>query len=93
MYMFMSQDQDEGQYHNIKTGNQSFESVKHIKYLDITLTIRNSTLEEIKSTLNSGSACYHLMQKSLSSSLISKNIKIKIKMYRIIILPVDFLWV
>jgi len=48
----MSRDHDEGQYHNIKTGNKSFESMKHIKCLDITLTIQNSILEEIKSTFN-----------------------------------------
>jgi len=87
----MSQDQDEGQYQNIQIGNKLFKTVKHIKYLDKTLTIQNFTLEEIKSTLNSGNAYYHLVQNFLSSSLISKNIKIKI--YRIIILPVDFLWV
>jgi len=46
----------------MEIGNKSFESVKHIKYLDITLIIQNFTLEEIESTLNSGSACYHLMQ-------------------------------
>ena len=41
--------------------------------------------EEIKSRLKSGNACYYLLQKLLSSSLLSKNIKIKI--YRTIILP------
>jgi hypothetical protein len=40
----------------------------------------------IKSRLKSGSACYHSVQKLLSSSLLSKNIKIKI--YRTVILPV-----
>ena len=32
--MFMCQDQDEGQYQNIKIGNKLFKTVKHIKYLD-----------------------------------------------------------
>jgi hypothetical protein len=36
--------------------------------------------------LKSGNACYHLVQNLLSSSLLSKNLKIKI--YRNIILPV-----
>jgi len=36
--------------------------------------------EEIKSRLNSGSACYHLVMNLLSVLLISK--KIKIKTYR-----------
>ena len=42
--------------------------------------------EEIKSRLRSGNACYHSMQNLLSSTLLSKNLKIKI--YRTIILPV-----
>jgi len=47
---------------------------------------QNSIQEEIKSRLKSGNACYHSVQNFLSSSLLSKNIKIKI--YRTIILPV-----
>jgi hypothetical protein len=42
--------------------------------------------KEIKSRLKSGNACYHSVQNRLSSSLLSKNLKIKI--YRTIILPV-----
>jgi len=57
-----------------------------IKYLGRTLTNQNSNQEEIKNRLKSGSACYHLVQNLLSSSLLSKNIKIKI--YITIILPV-----
>ena len=45
----------------------------------------NSIQEEIKSRLKSGDACYHLVQNHLSSTLLFKNLKIKI--YRIIILP------
>ena len=51
-----------------------------------TLTNQNSVQEEIKSTLKSENACYHLVQNHFSSSLLSKNLKIKI--YRSIILPV-----
>jgi hypothetical protein len=47
---------------------------------------RNSIYEEIKSRLKSGNACYHSVRNLLSSSLLSKNLKIKI--YRTIILPV-----
>ena len=43
-------------------------------------------VEEIKSRLRSGNACYHSVQNLLSSRLISKNLNIKI--YRTIILPV-----
>ena len=51
-----------------------------------TLTNQNSIQEEIKSRLKTGNACHHLVQNILSSSLLSKNFKIKI--YRTIILPV-----
>ena len=47
---------------------------------------QNSIREEIKNRLKSGNACYHSVQNLLSSSLLSKNIKIKI--YRTTILPV-----
>jgi len=42
--------------------------------------------EEVKSRLNSGNASCHSVKKFLSSSLLSKNLKIKI--YKTIILPV-----
>jgi len=48
--------------------------------------IQNSIQEEFKNRLKSGNACYHSVQNLLSSSLLSKNLKIKI--YRTIILPV-----
>jgi hypothetical protein len=60
--------------------------VEELKNLGITLTNQNSIQEEIKSTMKSGNACYHLVQNLLSSSLLSKNIEIKI--HRTIILPV-----
>jgi hypothetical protein len=47
---------------------------------------QNSIQEEMKSRLNSGNACYHSEQNLLSSSLLSKNLKIEI--YRTTILPV-----
>jgi len=57
--------------------------VEEFKYLGTTITNQNSIQKEIKSRLN---ACSHSVQNLLSSSLLSKNLKIKI--YRIIILPV-----
>ena len=65
---------------------KSIERVEHFKYLGTTLTNQNSTQKEIKSRLKLGNACYHSVQNLLSSSLLSKNLKIKI--YRTIILPV-----
>ena len=50
------------------------------------LTNQNSIQEEIKSRLKLGNACYYSVQNLLSSSLLSK--KLKIKIYRTIILPV-----
>jgi len=71
--------------HNIKTDNSPFEWVEEFKHLGTNLTNQNSIQEEIKSRMTSGNACYHLVQNRLSSSLLSKNLKI---IYRIIILPV-----
>jgi hypothetical protein len=42
--------------------------------------------DEIRSTLNSGNACYYSVQNVLSSRLISKNLEIKI--YKTVISPV-----
>jgi len=54
--------------------------------LGTTLTNQNPIQEEIKSRLKSGNACNHSVQNLLSSSLLSKNLKVKI--YRTIVLPV-----
>jgi len=68
------------------TDYSSFERVEEFKYLGRTLTNQNSIQEEIKSRLKSGNACYHSVQNLLSSSLLSKDLMIKI--FRTIILPV-----
>jgi hypothetical protein len=60
--------------------------VEEFKYLGRILTNQNSILGEIKSRLESGTVYYHSVQNILSSSLLSK--KLKIKIYRTIILPV-----
>jgi len=52
--------------------------VEDFKYLGTTLTSQNSIQEEIKSRLKSGNAGYHLVQNLLASSVLSKNIMIKI---------------
>jgi sorting nexin-29 len=85
-HIIMSRDQNAGQNHNIKLDDKSFERVEQYKYLGTTLTNRNSIHEEIKSRLKPGNAFYHSVQDLLSSSVLSKNTKIKI--YRTIILPV-----
>ena len=72
--------------HNIKTGNSSFERAEEYRCLGTTLTNQNSIQEEIKNKLKRGNACFHSVQNLLSSSLLSRNLKIKI--YRTIILPI-----
>jgi hypothetical protein len=84
--LVMSRDQNAGWCHNIKTDNNSFEIVENFKYLWTTLTNQNYIQEEIKNRQKSGNACYHSVRNLLSSSLQSKNVKIKI--YRNVMLPV-----
>ncbi|KAJ4431757.1 hypothetical protein ANN_20362, partial [Periplaneta americana] len=57
-----------------------------LKYLGATITNINDTREEIKHRINMGNACYYSVQKLLSSSLLSKNLKVRI--YKTVILPV-----
>jgi hypothetical protein len=84
-YMLASHSQKTGQKHSIKTANRSFEGVAKFKYLGTTLTDQNCMHGEITRRLNSGNACYHLVQSFLSSCLLSVNVKVKI--YKTIILP------
>jgi len=70
----------------MKIDNSSFESVEEFKYLETTLTNQNSIQEENLSRLKSRNVCYYSVQNLLSSSLLTKNLKIKI--YRSIIMPV-----
>ena len=83
--MVMSRAQTAGLSHTMKVDNSSIQRVEEL-YLGTTLTNQNSIQEEIKSRLKLGNACHRWMQNLLSSSLLSKNLKIKI--YRTIILPV-----
>ena len=62
----------------MKIENSSPERVVHFKYLETILTNQNSIQEEINSRLKPGNACYHSVQKLLSSMLLSKTIKINI---------------
>ena len=83
-YMVVSRDQNAGRSQNIKTA--SFERVEELEYLGTTLKDQNSIRKEIKNRFKSRNACYHSVQILLSSSLLSKNLKIKT--YRTIMLPV-----
>jgi len=48
------------------------------RYLGTIVTNQSSVHEEIQTILQSDNACYHLAQNLLSSSLLSKYLKIKI---------------
>ena len=85
-YVVMSRDQNPGRSHRIKIDNSSFERLEDFTHLGTTLLDQNTIQEEIKIGLKTGNACYHSVQHLLSSSLLSKNIKIK--MCRNLILPV-----
>ena len=78
VYVVMSRDQNAGRSHNTNINNSSFERVETFKYLETNITNQNPIQVEVKSRLDSGNACYHSAQNLLSSSLLSKNLKIKI---------------
>ena len=80
----MSHEQIAGQNYNLKTGSKSFETVVQIIW---------EQLEQVKIVFRkklgadqSRNTCCNLVHSILSSSLLAKNVKIKI--YRIIISPV-----
>ncbi|KAJ4426061.1 hypothetical protein ANN_27688 [Periplaneta americana] len=83
-YMIMSRDENIVRNGNIKIGNFSFEEVEKFKYLLAAVTNINDTREEIKRRINMGNACYYSVEKLLSSSLLSKNLKVRI--YKTVIL-------
>ncbi|KAJ4432167.1 hypothetical protein ANN_20783 [Periplaneta americana] len=85
-YMIMSRDQNIVRNGNIKIGDLSFEEVEKFKYLGETVTNINDNREEIKRRINMGDACYYSVKKLLSSSLLSKELKVRI--YKTVILPV-----
>jgi hypothetical protein len=82
----MSRSQKVGQKRSIKIANRSFEDAAKFRYLGTTLADQNHMHEEIKGRLNLRNACYHSVQSLLSSHLLSR--KLKVKMYKTIILPV-----
>ncbi|KAJ4439816.1 hypothetical protein ANN_07944 [Periplaneta americana] len=85
-YVIMSRDQNIVQNGNIKIGDLSFEEVEKLKYFGATVTNINDTREENKRRINMGNACYYSVEKLLSSSLLSKNVEVRI--YKTVILLV-----
>ena len=76
--MVMSGDQNAGRSQNIKLDSSSFEMAEHFRYLGTNLTNQNAIQEGNKCRLKSQNAFYRSVQNLLSSSLLSKNIKIKV---------------
>ncbi|KAJ4429209.1 hypothetical protein ANN_26212 [Periplaneta americana] len=85
-YMIMSRDQNIVRNGTVKVGDLSLEEVEKFKYLGARVTNINDTREEIKRKINMGNAFYYSVEKLLSSSLLSKNLKVRI--YKTVILPV-----
>jgi len=76
-YMIMSRDENAERSHNISIDNSSSERVEEFKYSRTAVTHHSSIQGGIKSRLTSGNACCHSVQNLVSSSLLSKNIKMK----------------
>jgi hypothetical protein len=72
--MLLSRHENAGQNHDLKIANRCFENMAQFIYFGMTVTNQNLIQEKIKKRLNSGNACYHSVQKLLSSRLLSKNI-------------------
>jgi hypothetical protein len=70
----------------MKIANGSFGNLAQFTCLGTTVTDQNLIEKDIKRKLNSGNACYHLVQNLLSSHLLYKNIKLRI--YKTAILPI-----
>ena len=79
----MPRGQNAGRGHNMKI---PLKGSKSSNIWEKPQQIKNSIHEEIKSRLKSGNVCYYSVQNLLSSSLLSRNLKIKI--HRTLILPV-----
>jgi hypothetical protein len=59
--------------------NKSFENVEGFRYFGVTIKNKHCIHEEMKSRLNSGSACYRSFQNLLSTRLISKILRPKME--------------
>jgi hypothetical protein len=86
MYMLLPLHQNAGQSQDIKIANRCFENVTQFEHLGTTITNQDLIQEQIKMRLNLSNACYHSVQKLLSSRLLPKTVKIII--HKTIILPV-----
>jgi len=58
---------------------------QQFRYFETNLRNKFSIQEEIKRKLKSGNACCHSVQNVLSSRLLSRNLKIKISIYSLVL--------
>jgi hypothetical protein len=72
----MYQDQNARQNHSLGIDDKSFVRVEQFQYLGTSITNQNSIQEEIMSRVKSGKCLLFSVQNLLSSSLLSKNIKL-----------------
>ena len=71
---------------NLVVCDKIFERVSNFKYLGSILNQTNEIREELKRRINLGNACFYSVKKLLGSRILSRRLKIRI--YRTIILPV-----
>jgi hypothetical protein len=71
-YMLLSRHQNVGRNRDIKIAYRSFGNVSQFRYLGTIVTNQNLIWEEIKRRLNSGNACYHLVQNLVFSPVVEK---------------------
>jgi hypothetical protein len=86
----MSRQQNSGQYQNIPTVNRSSGNVVKFKYVGMIVSNLYCNHEELKKKLIWGNDCYYSVQNRSSSHLVSK--KVKIKIYKAVILPIVLTW-
>jgi len=74
----MFRNQNAGRSHSIKMYNAYFERMEDFKFLGTTSTNQHFIQEVNHSTLQSGNVCCHSVKNQLSSSVLTKTIKIEI---------------
>jgi hypothetical protein len=79
-YMFLYRHEHEGESHEVKMENESFQNASEFEYVGITRTNGIPIHSEIKRRLNSGAICHHSIQNNFFLRPLSKDQQIKICM-------------
>jgi hypothetical protein len=72
--------------HELKIGEYKFEGISRFTYLGSVLTESNSIIAEINERIKKGNATYYKNRKSLTSKLLTRNIKLRL--YLTLIRPI-----